>query len=262
MSVDNPAGSAAPAASEPAAAARRLMRTALKGVTGHARSRPAAIPIRLSGAGRHRARRHAGVADLAPGPAHAAISAADQRASLLIDGTARSRAIPLTGGRVTADRRTCGRRPARRPARGFSRATPSAEAYAELSRFCACTPSRSPAGHYIGGFGTDRRSCAGRPHRPASRDAPELTAAEADIVEPHEQRPCRCRGSVCDRTCRLRRRASWRMCGIDPDGCDLLHRSNAARIDFPSRCDAQRSAHGPGRTREAGARALRQLPRQ
>ncbi len=27
----------------------------------------------------------------------------------------------------------------------------------------------------------------------------------------------------------------WRMAGIDPDGIDLLHRSNAARIDFPTR---------------------------
>ena len=27
---------------------------------------------------------------------------------------------------------------------------------------------------------------------------------------------------------------SWRMCGIDPDGFDLLHCSNAARIAFPS----------------------------
>jgi hypothetical protein len=27
----------------------------------------------------------------------------------------------------------------------------------------------------------------------------------------------------------------WRLCGIDPDGIDLLHCSNAARVEFPAR---------------------------
>jgi putative heme iron utilization protein len=35
----------------------------------------------------------------------------------------------------------------------------------------------------------------------------------------------------------------WRMAGVDPEGADLLHCTNAVRIDFPQR------VHTPGEAR-------------
>jgi putative heme iron utilization protein len=35
------------------------------------------------------------------------------------------------------------------------------------------------------------------------------------------------------------------MCGIDPEGCDLLHCTNAVRIEFPER------VRSPGEARQA-----------
>ena len=46
------------------------------------------------------------------------------------------------------------------------------------------------------------------------------------------------------------------MCGIDPDGCDLLHCTNAARIEFPKR------VRSPGEAREMLVALVRQARAQ
>ena len=98
MSVDNPASPAASGLQEPAAAARRLIRTALKAslgtldrASGHpyaslvlVATEPDGAPILL-------------ISRLA---LHTQNLCADARASLLIDGTAEL-SEPLTGGRLT-----------------------------------------------------------------------------------------------------------------------------------------------------------------
>ena len=48
----------------------------------------------------------------------------------------------------------------------------------------------------------------------------------------------------------------WRMCGIDPDGADLLHRTNAARIDFSTR------VRSPGEARQTLVALVQQAKAQ
>jgi heme oxygenase (biliverdin-IX-beta and delta-forming) len=154
----------------------------------------------------------------------------DERASLLIDGTD-GLADPLTGGRLSLI--------------GFARPIssttalprflarhPSAQAYAGFADF-AMYALDIEQGHYIGGFGRivdiPSADLAG-----SVDDAQALVAAEPEIIaHMNADHP----DAVALYATELARRAAggWRMTGIDPDGIDLLHRSNAVRIEFPTR---------------------------
>ena len=225
MSVDNSAGSAAPAALEPAEAARRMIRTALKGAlgtldrtSGHpytslvlVATEPDGTPVLL-------------ISRLA---LHTQNLTADQRASLLIDGTT-GLGDPLTGGRLTL---TGSLRPTASPTAKprFLARHQTAQTYAEFPDF-AMYAFEITAGHYIGGFGRIVDLAPAELVGGSTR-APELTAAESDIVDhmnaDHADAMALYATELanCDP-------GDWRMCGIDPDGFDLLHRSNAARIEF------------------------------
>jgi putative heme iron utilization protein len=155
---------------------------------------------------------------------------ADPRASVLLDGTGEL-ADPLTGGRVTLIGEA---RPAEGPValRRFLARHPSAEGYAGFADFAAyrLEPSR---GHYIGGFG---RIVDLEPARLLVDigDARGLIEGEADIVE-HMNADHADAAALYATELAGCAPGAWRLCGIDPGGIDLLHRTMTARIDFPSR---------------------------
>jgi hypothetical protein len=225
MAVDN---STPPRPQEPASAARHLMRTALKGSlatldreTGHpyaslvlVATEPDGAPIFL-------------ISNLAE---HTRNLQNDMRASVLLEGTG-DLADPLTGGRVTLIGEA---RPAAGPValRRFLARHPSAEGYAGFADFAVyrLEPRR---GHYIGGFG---RIVDLEPARLLVdvADAQALIEAEGDIIAHMNSDHA---DAVASYATELAGNApgAWRLCGIDPGGIDLLHRTMAVRIDFPSR---------------------------
>ena len=227
MSVDNLAPSAAPDPHEPAAAARRLVRTALKASLGTldrisgdpyaslvlVASEPDGTPLLL-------------ISRLA---LHTQNLAKDARASLLIDGTA-GLGDPMTGGRLTLTGHMRPTASATAKPRFLARHA-SARTYADFPDF-AMYAFQIAGGHYIGGFG---RIVDLAPVELLSSvaDAPELTAAEADIVGHMNTDHA---DAVALYATELAKCATgdWRMSGIDPGGFDLLHCSNAARIEFPN----------------------------
>jgi putative heme iron utilization protein len=248
MSVDN---SPPIEPQEPASAARRLMRTALKGSlatldreTGHpyaslvlVATEPDGAPIFL-------------ISKLA---LHTKNLQKDPRASVLVDGTG-DLADPLTGGRVTLMGEA---RPTDSPTamRRFLARHPSAEGYAGFTDFAVyrLSPAR---GHYIGGFG---RIVDLKPESLLIdvADARGLIEAEADIIEHMNSDHA---DAVALYATELAHFApgAWRMSGIDPAGADLLHCTTAARSEFPSRLRTPAEARGALVSLAGEARAKRQ----
>ena len=230
MPVDEPQPSTPASSSEPAPAARRLTRTALKGSLatldreiGHpyaslvlVATEPDGAPIFL-------------ISRLA---LHTKNLEKDPRASLLIDGTG-GLGDPLTGGRLTlmGEARASGSGTARRR---FLARHPSAEGYAGFADFSmyALTVAR---GHYIGGFGriVDLPPAA---LSTGIADAGALIEAEPGIVA-HMNADHADALALYATVLAKCPAGDWRMSGIDPDGIDLLHCTNAAaaRIDFVQR---------------------------
>ena len=224
MSVDN---LAAPGAPEPAAAARHLIRTTLKAslgtldrASGHpyaslvlVAAEPDGTPLLL-------------ISRLA---LHTQNLGVDARASLLIDGTAEL-GDPMTGGRLTLTGHARPTASATAKTRFLARHA-SSRAYADFPDF-AMYGFEITGCHYIGGFGRivdltpAQLLCS-------VTNAPELTAAEADIVN-HMNSDHADALELYARELAQCAPGTWRMCGIDPDGFDLLHCSKAARIEFPS----------------------------
>jgi heme oxygenase (biliverdin-IX-beta and delta-forming) len=246
MTVDN---SPPAQPEEPAFAARRLMRTSLKGSlatldreSGHpyaslvlVATEPDGAPIFL-------------ISGLA---LHTRNLQKDPRASVLLDGTG-GLGDPLTGGRLTL---MGAAQPSPGPTarRRFLARHRSAEAYASFTDFAVygLTPV---GGHYVGGFGTIVDLKPARLLTDVA-DARELMEAEADIL-------AHMNGDHADAVVLYATElarcppGAWEMCGIDPDGIDLLHRTNTARIDFPSRVRTPAEARNAlvALTREARAR--------
>jgi putative heme iron utilization protein len=156
--------------------------------------------------------------------------AADARASLLVDGTD-GLADPLTGGRITLIGRAGPVHGATAKPRFLAR-HPAAQAYAGFADFTMYALHVVQA-HYVGGFGTivdmapAELTCA-------VDDAQALVAAEPDILA-HMNADHRDAIALYATEIAQRAAGDWRMSGIDPEGIDLLHRSNAARIEFPAR---------------------------
>ncbi len=228
MSADEVQPARPASAGDPARAARKLMRTALKGAlatldrdTGH----PYASLVLLA---------------TAPGGAplflisrlalHTRNLEQDARASVLIDGTG-GLGDPMTGGRLTLTGRA---RPASNPMalRRFLARHPSAEGYAGFPDF-ATYELDIARGHYIGGFG---RIVDLAPAALATdvADAAALIEAEPGIVA-HMNSDHADAIALYATELAGAEPGDWRMTGIDPDGVDLLHCTSAVRIDFPSR---------------------------
>jgi heme iron utilization protein len=248
MSVDN---SPPVEPLEPASAARRLMRTALKGSlatldreTGHPYASLVLVATEPDGAPLFL------ISQLA---LHTKNLLKDARASVLFDGTGEL-ADPLTGGRVTLIGEA---RPTDSPTamRRFLARHPSAESYAGFTDFAVyrLTPDR---GHYIGGFG---RIVELKPDALLIdvADARGLVEAEPEIVEHMNSDHA---DAVAQYATELAGFApgAWRMSGIDPSGADLLHRTTAARIEFPVRVRNAGEARGALVNLAAVARTKRQ----
>lgn len=245
MSVDNLPLAPAAGSTEPGPAARHLVRTALKGALatlersrGHpyaslvlVATEPDGTPIFL-------------ISRLAQ---HTRNLEQDARASLLIDGTA-GLGDPMTGGRLTLIGEA---RPTSSPTalRRFLQRHPSAEAYAAFPDFSVFA-LKVASGHYIGGFGriVDLEPAA---LLTDIAGAPELIEAEPDII-------AHMNSDHADAVALYATELAgcppgpWRMCGIDPAGADLLHCTNAVRIEFSS------PVRTPGEARNALVALARQ----
>jgi putative heme iron utilization protein len=156
--------------------------------------------------------------------------AGDARASLLLDGTD-GLADPLTGGRITLIGHARPVHSATAHARFLAR-HPAAQAYASFADFTMHALHVAQA-HYVGGFGRIQ-DLSPADLACAVGDAQALVAAEPDILA-HMNADHRDAVALYATELAHCPAGDWRMAGIDPDGIDLLHRSNAARIDFPAR---------------------------
>lgn len=156
--------------------------------------------------------------------------AADLRSSLLLDATA-GLDDPMTGARLTLTGHAAPSGSGTALARFLAR-HPAASAYAELPDFRPFA-FHIEAAHYIGGFG-----------RIVDLSPPALATdvSDADGLVGEES------GLIAEINVELRetlgRYASgvagaaggdWKVSGLDPEGADLLHRSNTLRVDFPAR---------------------------
>ena len=109
---------------------------------------------------------------------------------------------------------------------------PSAEGYAGFADF-SIYALEVAGGHYIGGFGRIV-DLAPKALLTDTADAKELIEAESDIVA-HMNADHREAVALYATELAQGAPGDWRMSGIDPEGCDLLHCTNAARIEFPER---------------------------
>jgi putative heme iron utilization protein len=126
--------------------------------------------------------------------------------------------------------------------RRFLARHPSAEGYAGFADFSVYALEVA-SGHYIGGFGriVDLAPAALLTDVAASQT---LVEAEPDIVAHMNSDHADAVALMATELAGLPA-GDWRMCGIDPAGADLLHRTSAARIDFPN------PVHTPGEARQA-----------
>jgi putative heme iron utilization protein len=237
MPADPSPAARAAAPEDPAHAARRLLRTALKAglatldrETGHPYASLILLATEPTGAPLFLISRLA---------LHTRNLEQDPRASILIDGTG-GLGDPLTGGRLTV---TGVARPSASTTalRRFLARHPSAEGYARFADFSVYEMEMA-RGHYIGGFG---RIVALPPAALITdvTDAGALIEAETDIVAhmntDHADAVARYATELAG--CPA---GAWRMAAVDPDGVDLLHCTSAARIDFPERVRTPVEARG------------------
>ena len=154
--------------------------------------------------------------------------AKDQRTSLLIDGTS-GLGDPLTGGRLTLTGEAHPTADGTSKRRFLAR-HPAAVVYADFPDF-GVFRLQLAAGHYIGGFGRIV-TLPGPDLLTNVTAARELIEAEPGIIE-------HMNGDHADAIALYATELAgcppgdWRVCGIDPEGIDLLQCSNAARVSFP-----------------------------
>jgi len=166
------------------------------------------------------------ISDLAD---HTKNLAADDRVSLLYDGTA-GLEDPLTGARVSLQGRSARTDDATHAARYLAR-HPSAESYAGFGDF-AFYRVAVEAAHIVAGFG--RIDWVDGPALTYdAAKAAALAEAEADIVghmnDDHADAVALFAEVLLDRA-----PGAWRMTGIDPEGCDLRLGGETARLLFES----------------------------
>lgn len=228
MTVQNTPPQQDPTQAEQAQAGRRLIRTAVKGAlatldhgTGHpyvslvlVATEPDGTPVLL----------------LSMLARHGKNLKKDPRASLLLDGTG-DREEVLTGDRLTLSGEVV---PSSSPTarRRFLARHPSAGGYVDFGDFSIYT-LRISSGHFIGGFGRIYTIEAPALLTPIE-GAQTLIDAEPDIIA-HMNADHADAVALCATQLAGCPAGDWRMCGIDPDGADLLQRTKAARIDFPNR---------------------------
>jgi heme iron utilization protein len=164
----------------------------------------------------------------------------DPRAALLIDGTD-GIADPLSGARVTVSG-TMRRSQSATAVRRFVARHPSSGGYSAFPDFAAYTLTIAK-GHFIGGFGRIV-GLGAEAFATVTDDAAALIEGEPGILE-HMNSDHADAVSLYATQIAGMPAGDWRMVGIDRDGCDLLHRTNTARIEFPE------PVHTPGEARMA-----------
>ena len=219
-----------PVVCQSAQEARRLMRSALtgslatlEGDSGHPyaslvliATAPDASPIFLIS----RLARH--TRNLARDPrASLLLRDADPHADPHQDPMAASR-LTLIGDAYARDEDAMRRR--------FLQRHASAAAYAGFDDF-AVYGLRVERGHFIGGFGRIVDLGGNRLLTP-TQGAETLFAAEAEIIAHMNGEHSAAIGLYATRLAGGAP-GPWRMTGIDPDGCDLLHCNKSLRITFP-----------------------------
>lgn len=159
---------------------------------------------------------------------HTKAIAADNRVSLLFDGTA-GLDQPLTGPRVSLLGRAVTTDDARLRARFLAR-HPDAALYADFGDFRFYRVALERA-HLVGGFGKIRWLTAAElmPAPPA----PALVDAENDIVAHMNGDHADAVGLYATKLLGLRGEG-WRMTGIDGEGIDLRRRGVVARLALPT----------------------------
>jgi heme iron utilization protein len=169
---------------------------------------------------------------------------ADPRVSLLFEDTA-GHPDPLAGPRLTllGDAERCN--DPRAVAR-FAARHPASAGYAGFADFhlYRVTVER---GHLVAGFG--RIAWIDAEQLRFTAEAPALAAAEADILGHMNADHADAIALYAERLLG-RQGAGWRMTGLDPEGLDLRHDGETARLDFAG------SSQGPVLTPDAARRAL------
>ena len=170
---------------------------------------------------------------------HTRAIAADNRVSLLFDGTA-GLDQPLTGPRVTLLGRAAPTNDPRLRARFLAR-HPDAAMYADFRDFRLYRVALERA-HLVGGFGKIRWLTAAElmPAPPV----PALVDAEHDIVTHMNDDHADAVSLYAAKLLGLPG-DGWRMTGIDGEGIDLRHRGTVARLALPS------AVTGPEEARKA-----------
>jgi putative heme iron utilization protein len=156
--------------------------------------------------------------------------AADDRVSLLFDGTAEM-ADPLAGARVTVFGRVRRSELPRHRARYLAR-HPGAAMYAGFGDFAFHTVAVERA-HLVAGFGRIHWIDAAALLLDA-RQCERLAADEPGIVDHMNED----HGEANDLYARVLLKTDgrgWRMTGIDPEGCDLRLENRTARLEFARR---------------------------
>jgi putative heme iron utilization protein len=165
---------------------------------------------------------------------------ADQRASILIDGTSAGRAA-LTGARLTLVGRIREADPATARRRYLAR-HPDASGFIDFADFKLYSLDIEWA-HLVAGFGRIVRLLAGDV-TVATGDAGGLIDAESSILDHmNDDHPdaisaiaaAHLAGGKASRDPTHYRPADWRMIGCDPEGFDLTDGQHAIRIPFSQR---------------------------
>lgn len=151
---------------------------------------------------------------------------ADPRAALLID-RASGHAEPLTQARLSLVGRLEPLSDAAGRARYLAR-LPGAGLYAGFADFgfWRMTVDR---GHLVAGFGKIRWIDGADLGTPA---APALAAAEPGIIEHMNDDHADAVQLYASRLLGQAEAEGWRLCGIDPEGCDILGHGRHLRLDF------------------------------
>ncbi len=151
---------------------------------------------------------------------------ANARVSLLVDGTA-GHAEPLTQPRLTLLGRLEPLSDEGAKARYLAR-LPGAELYAGFPDFSFWRLDIA-RGHLVAGFGRIRWIDGTGLTIPA---APDLAAAEAGILEHMNADHGDAVQLYATKLLGAAEAEGWRLCGIDPEGCDLLGHGRHLRLDF------------------------------
>ena len=156
----------------------------------------------------------------------------DSRVALLIDE--RSGADPLSGARVSVAGRIAPTEDAS-AARRFLARHPSASAYATFADFRFWLVDVESA-HLVAGFGRivelKRDQILS-----ATGDAANLLAAEESAVA-HMNEDHREAIELCAMRLLGAETGTWKIIGIDPEGCDLMAGETVRRLDFPQRINS------------------------